>query len=201
MKKYHFSEAEFSCLENLRVPLAVYQFLDKRVITRVLSAGFCDLFDFETREQAYAVMTSDIYSTAHPDDASRVADAAYRFATQGGRYEVVYRVKAWRSSTYKIVHSIGEHVFTVPKERKTINSKDLFRHRYLPDDRRWTMVMTVLYSANVQYGLAMFEMDFEYFNYLEYLTYQLSAAVKIQELIRKHGKDLSFEVQIADPLL
>ena len=117
MKKYHFSEAEFSCLENLRVPLAVYQFLDKRVITRVLSAGFCDLFDFETREQAYAVMTSDIYSTAHPDDASRVADAAYRFATQGGRYEVVYRVKAWRSSTYKIVHSIGEHVFTDTGER------------------------------------------------------------------------------------
>ena len=117
MKKYHFSEAEFSCLENLRVPLAVYQFLDKRVVTRVLSAGFCDLFDFETREQAYAVMTSDIYSTAHPDDASRVADAAYRFATQGGRYEVVYRVKARRSSTYKIVHSIGEHVFTDTGER------------------------------------------------------------------------------------
>ena len=117
MKKYHFSEAEFSCLENLRVPLAVYQFLDKRVITRVLSAGFCDLFDFETREQAYAVMTIDMYSTAHPDDASRVADAAYRFATQGGRYEVVYRVKAWRSSTYKIVHSIGEHVFTDTGER------------------------------------------------------------------------------------
>ena len=117
MKKYHFSEAELSCLENLRVPLAVYQFLDKRVVMRVLSAGFCDLFDFETREQAYAVMTSDMYSTAHPDDASRVADAAFRFATQGGRYEVVYRVKAWRSSTYKIVHSIGEHVYTDTGER------------------------------------------------------------------------------------
>ncbi|MDO4991089.1 MAG: PAS domain-containing protein, partial [Eubacteriales bacterium] len=117
MKKYHFSEAEFACLETLRVPLAVYQFLDKRVVTRVLSAGFCDLFDFESREQAYAVMTSDMYSTAHPDDASRVADTAYRFATQGGRYEVVYRVKARRSSTYKIVHSIGEHVFTDTGER------------------------------------------------------------------------------------
>ncbi len=87
-------------------------------------------------------------------------------------------------------YHIGEHVFTVPKERKTINSKDLFRHRYLPDDRRWTMVMTVLYSTNVQYGLAMFELDYQHFRFLEYLTYQLSAAVKIQELIRTQNETL-----------
>ena len=68
--------------------------------------------------------------------------------------------------------------------------KDLFSHEFLPDDRRWTMVMTVLYSTNVQYGLAMFEMDSAYFNYLEYLTYQLSAAVKIQELIRTQNETL-----------
>ena len=53
MKMYRFSEEEFACLEGLRVPLAVYQFRDRRVVVRVLSAGFCDLFDFETREEAY----------------------------------------------------------------------------------------------------------------------------------------------------
>ena len=87
-------------------------------------------------------------------------------------------------------YHIGDRVFTVPKDRKTINSKDLFRNRFLPDDRRWTMVMTVLYSTNVQYGLAMFELDYRHFRFLEYLTYQLSAAVKIQELIRTQNETL-----------
>ena len=52
------------------------------------------------------------------------------------------------------------------------------------------MVMTVLYSTNVQYGLAMFELDYRHFRFLEYLTYQLSAAVKIQELIRTQNETL-----------
>ena len=93
---------------------------------------------------------------------------------------------SWRLEAYHI----GDRVFTVPKDRKTINSKDLFRNRFLPDDRRWTMVMTVLYSTNVQYGLAMFELDYRHFRFLEYLTYQLSAAVKIQELIRTQNETL-----------
>ncbi len=87
-------------------------------------------------------------------------------------------------------YHVGEKVFTVPKEKNTVTPPQLFRHRYLPDDRRWTMVMTVLYSTNVQYGLAMFELDYEHFSYLEYLTYQLSAAVKIQELIRTQNETL-----------
>ena len=93
---------------------------------------------------------------------------------------------SWNLEAY----NVGSRVFTVPEDRKKVDAADLFRHGYLPEDRRWTMVMTVLYSTNVQYGLAMFEMDFEYFNYLEYLTYQLSAAVKIQELIRKQNETL-----------
>ena len=116
-REYRFKKDELACLENLRAPLAVYQFLNKRVVTRVLSAGFCDLFEFDKREEAYAVMTTDMYSTAHPDDVSRIADVAYRFATEDEKYEVVYRVKARKSGGYKIVHAIGEHVFTETGER------------------------------------------------------------------------------------
>ncbi len=116
-QEYRFKPEELACLEKLRTPLAVFQFLDKRVVTRVLSAGLCDLFEFDTPEEAYAVMTTDMYSTAHPDDASRVADEAYRFATGDGKFETVYRVKARRSSGYKIVHALGEQVFTETGER------------------------------------------------------------------------------------
>ena len=47
-----------------------------------------------------------------PEDKARAADAAYRFATEGGRYEVVYRTLTRNNTDYIIVHSVGEHVFT-----------------------------------------------------------------------------------------
>ncbi|MBQ3936281.1 MAG: GGDEF domain-containing protein [Ruminococcus sp.] len=98
-------------------------------------------------------------------------------------------VKKDISWTLEAYHE-GERVFTVPKEKGAVTPQQLFRHHYLPQDRRWTTVMTVLYSTNVQYGLAMFEIDYKHFSYLEYLTYQLSAAVKIQELIRTQNETL-----------
>ncbi|MBQ6401980.1 MAG: GGDEF domain-containing protein [Firmicutes bacterium] len=111
MKEHKFSEEQFNMLESLPVPLAVYQFLDKRVVVRALSAGFCELFGFENRGEAYEVMSTDIYSTAHPDDASRIADAAYRFAMEEAPFEVVYRVRAGKEAAYRIVHARGEHVY------------------------------------------------------------------------------------------
>ena len=40
MKRYEFSDAEREALEKLRVPLAVYQFLNKRVVTISLTIEF-----------------------------------------------------------------------------------------------------------------------------------------------------------------
>ena len=94
------------------------------------------------------------------------------------------------SSWNLVAYNEDRRVYVVPANRQEIRSQDLFKHEYLPSDRRWTMLVTVLYSNNVQYGLAMFEMPYDYFNYLEYLTYQLSAAVKIQELIKTQNETL-----------
>ena len=110
MGRYRFDSSEKSWLESLRVPLAVYQFVDSRTVTHVLSAGFCELYEFDTKEEAYHVMINDMYSTVHHDDASRIADAAYRFSTEGGVFEVVFRVKSRKGGPYKIVHARGEHV-------------------------------------------------------------------------------------------
>ena len=117
MKPYRFSNDEFAALEELRVPLAVYQYLDRRVVVRVLSAGFCDLFGFSTREEAYAVMSGDMYSTCHPEDAARVANAAYRFATEDVRFEVVYRIRTRDGSGFRLIHAVGEHAFKPGGER------------------------------------------------------------------------------------
>lgn len=112
MERYQFDSATKAALEKLRVPLAVYQFIDKRVVTILLSDGFCELFGFDDKDEAYYLMDHDMYRDTHPEDRSRAADAAYRFATEGGRYEVVYRILTQNKTDYIIVHSLGEHVYT-----------------------------------------------------------------------------------------
>jgi hypothetical protein len=84
MKKYSYSTQEQSTLERLRQPFAVYQFVDKRVSTLVLSDGFCKLFGYDDRALAYFDMDNNMYKDTHPDDAARIANAALRFATKGG---------------------------------------------------------------------------------------------------------------------
>ena len=36
-------------MEGARAPFAVYQFIDRRVVTLALSAGFCDLFGYSDK--------------------------------------------------------------------------------------------------------------------------------------------------------
>ena len=107
MKKFEYSREELSLIESSRVPVAVYQFIDRRVVTIALSVGFCELFGYELSE-AYRLMDRDMYRDTHPDDVARIADAALRFATEDGEYDVVYRTKV--ESGYRIIHAHGVHV-------------------------------------------------------------------------------------------
>ena len=66
MEKYQFDSAAKAALEKLRVPLAVYQFIDKRVVTILLSDGFCEMFGFDNKDDAYYVMDHDMYRATHP---------------------------------------------------------------------------------------------------------------------------------------
>ncbi len=92
-EKFCFDERTQSILEHLTIPFAIYQYLDKRVVTIALSQGFCDEFGFKKLEDAYAVMDNDMYRATHPDDKTRVADAAYRFAAFDVPYDIVYRTR------------------------------------------------------------------------------------------------------------
>ena len=53
MKRYQLPQQEKTALERLRQPFAIYQFVDKRVVTLLLSDGFCKLFGYDDRAQAY----------------------------------------------------------------------------------------------------------------------------------------------------
>lgn len=118
MEKYQYSKEELSLLESSPVPYAIYQFLNQRVVTLALSQGFLDQFGFETHAEALDVMDRDMYRDAHPDDIARIADVALRFATEGGKYDVLYRTKV--HGEYFICHAIGEHFYPVPDVRLAI---------------------------------------------------------------------------------
>ena len=109
MKKYQFNETELQFIESSCVPYAVYQFIDKHVVTLALSKGFCELFGYEDFKTAYYLMDNDMYRDTHPDDKARIAEAALAFTKEENTYDVVYRTK--KNGTYHTVHAYGRHVY------------------------------------------------------------------------------------------
>ena len=110
MERYSFTAEKQAMLEHFPQPLAVYQFVDRRVVTLALSDGFCELFGYTDRGEAYHDMDYEMYKYDHPDDVARIADAAFRFATEGGDFDVIYRTQNRFGSGYRIVHAMGKHV-------------------------------------------------------------------------------------------
>lgn len=117
MDKYHYSSTERNLLENMEVPFAIYQFIDHRVVTLILSNGFLKLFGYEDRNTAYYDMDKNMYKDTHPDDVARIADQAVRFATEEEPYEVIYRSKDHKSGGYRVIHAMGKHTYTDSGER------------------------------------------------------------------------------------
>lgn len=109
MERFQFDSNEFRLIEESCIPYAVYQFLDKRVVTVALSAGFCEVFGFSDKKDAYALMDQNMYRDTHPEDMARIADAAHCFATEGGQYSVIYRTLI--DGEYHIVHALGKHIY------------------------------------------------------------------------------------------
>lgn len=112
MEKYRFSVEQQALIESLEVPFAIYQFLDKRVVTIALTKGFCDLLGYENKEDAYYDMDNDMYKDAYPDDIAKIENAAVQFARGQKSYDVVYRSKLKGGTEYNMIHAVGKHVFT-----------------------------------------------------------------------------------------
>ncbi len=111
MTKYEFNEIQRNTLENLNIPMVIYQYIDKKVFTLLVTNGMCKLMSMD-RQEIIDLFNSDMYRDTHPDDKARVADAALKFASGGDKFDVVYRTMSHVLNDYVIVHSHGEHFFT-----------------------------------------------------------------------------------------
>ncbi len=111
MAKYEFDANERKILEKLNIPMTIYQFIDKRVVTLLVTDGMCNLMG-QSREEIMELFDTDMYRDTHPDDKARVADAALKFASGGDIFDVVYRTMSHLINDYVIIHSRGAHFFT-----------------------------------------------------------------------------------------
>lgn len=108
MEKYKYDPIELSLMERSFVPLAVYQYIDKQIVTLAISDGFLDLFEITDREHAIKIIRKDLYYGCHPDDLAMLENAAHLFAAGERPYNIVYRTKI--GGKYKIIHARGMHV-------------------------------------------------------------------------------------------
>ncbi len=72
----------------------------------------------------------------------------------------------------------------IPTEEQEISIKNLFRNKYIPEDRRFTMILSAIFLNADHYGLFLCELEYEYFYYISALSAQLCAAMKILRLIQ-----------------
>ena len=112
MKQYEFTRDQRMFIEGMRQPFVVCQIMGRRVEALAVSDGFCELFGYRDRAQAYADMSQNMYKAVHPDDAARFTSALLQFVTEGSRLEVIYRTKKIDKSGYMVIHLAGEHVYT-----------------------------------------------------------------------------------------
>ena len=117
MEKYVFNPEKQAMLESLPQPMAVYQFIDNRIVTIALSDGFLELFGYTDRKQAYHDMNHDLFKYDHPDDVARLSAAAVKFAKEGGIFDVIYRSKSRNDANYRIIHGYGNHIITENNSR------------------------------------------------------------------------------------
>ena len=113
MDRYRYSEEERAVLEGLQQPLAVYQLVDGKVLTVLVSDGFCRLYGYGSHEDAVRVMDGNMYGNIHPDDRERISADARRFSagTDGTEeYDVLFRTKSGAETGHRVIHAMGRHV-------------------------------------------------------------------------------------------
>ena len=82
------------------------------------------------------------------------------------------------ANLYLPAYRNGENVTALSRDQQRVSSDSLFRDIHLPDERK-TYVLIDLYSREMQYGIFMCELPYEYFHYFEGICFLVSTAIKI----------------------
>lgn len=135
MEKYQYSPEERKLLEAMEMPFTIFQYIDGRIVTILVSDGMISLFHHKSREDAMALLDNDIYRDTHPADRKVAEDIARDFIENDARYSVFFRISI--EGQYHIIHSHGVHIYKengVKLATVWYSDEGLYRKGLYPDE-------------------------------------------------------------------
>ncbi|MBR3334849.1 MAG: EAL domain-containing protein [Clostridia bacterium] len=102
---YQFSDKNRKALEQLALPLAIFQNVDGKNVPVLVTEGFCTLLGVQ-RDRVMKEQKSSKFDRIHPEDVGRIAQAVTEFWSKQSNYDVIYRVRQ-ADNEYHYVHSIA----------------------------------------------------------------------------------------------
>lgn len=102
---YQFDHTIRELLEKQEMALAVYQVVDRKVVTVLVSDGFCKMRS-DTREHLTSALDSSMFDRVDERDAGMLAQKGKEFANHEAPYDVFYHVGG-ANEVMKLIHTVG----------------------------------------------------------------------------------------------
>ena len=183
MKTYEFSSETRSFLENIPIPLAVYQYVDDQIKPLLVSRAYRDLFGYDSCGEAVYSLNTDLYRNVHPDDIVRMEEYSYQFANRSGDYDIVFRNRREDQQEYHVIHGTGKHI--------SVNGADIAFITYTDetddagDDSVVKAMLTTLSDRRSSSGSTEFSKHYDELTGLQnmshFLGYSMTGIEKIWE--------------------
>lgn len=104
--EYRFSDEQREVLEKLPYMMAVYQMIDGKTVTVLLTDRFCQVFHMD-RDAIKLSLDTAMFGFVHPEDVPRMSRAGQLYAQGKAPYNIQYRVKLPEMSYYHVWHCTG----------------------------------------------------------------------------------------------
>ena len=101
---YQFPDQLRKTYESMRIPFAMYQYLNGKIVPVLVSDGLCDQMGM-AREKLIKLLEAGQYETMHPDDAGRIRRVSKGFAEHKNNYDVFFRSR--HGNSYHFIHAVG----------------------------------------------------------------------------------------------
>lgn len=100
------------------------------------------------------------------------------------------RSEEWKMPNHlymKAQHNMDDVHLYKGKEKK-VRSSEIFSQKYMPNNRRFDMLVMPLFSGEIQYGLIFTETDIEYFRYSVQMASQISVSMDVTEILNRQNQ-------------
>ncbi len=188
MERYQFDAKEQAIMEKSTIPFAIYQYLDNRVVTILLSGGYISLFGLEGQGDILRQMDENRYRNVHPDDIARIEDELIRFEEEDTEFNVVYRSRI--NGVYHVIHAIGKHIR--PEEGVRLSEVSYVDEGlYVGNDVVHDDSLTRNFSISLYESSLQRKTNYDFLTGLPNMTYFFELAKMNRDRVHAEGKHCS----------